>query len=140
MMWTVDAAGNQSVTHTFPSAGNRQVCMIVTRRDANGNICKRECCLPIVVTTAIAEIPEVSLLVKPNPTYNAVSISIPHNLVKKENMLRLSTIEGRVLMTVSADATETNMNLDNLPAGLYFLSLTDSKGNILARPTKLVKQ
>ena len=32
------------------------------------------------------------------------------------------------------------MDLEMLPAGLYFLYLGDDKGNTLVRPTKVVKQ
>jgi hypothetical protein len=140
---TASSVGSASVTYTYPSViGNYQVCMIVTRTDLNGKVCRKEFCLTINLNglVSLVEITLPNLTFKPNPATNSVIVTMPPSLNSPKNILRLSTIDGRILKTVSVDSTETIMDLEILPAGLYFISLVDNEGKMLTRPSKLVKQ
>jgi hypothetical protein len=140
---TASSIGSASVTYTYPSViGNYQVCMLVTRTDLNGKVCRKEFCLTININglVSLVEVSLPNLTFKPNPATNSVIVTMPPSLNSPKNMLRLSTIDGRILKTVSVESTETIMDLEILPAGLYFISLVDNEGKMLTRPSKLVKQ
>lgn len=139
---TANSVGSASVSYTYPGAGTYNVCMFVTRTTPAGVVCKREYCFSIKIDGAspVAEIAMPTLNVKPNPTTQSVLITLPEGIQNIEGILKLSTVEGRTLKSMPVRSTETTMDLGILPAGLYFISFYDEKGNLLARPTKLVKQ
>ncbi len=135
--------GSNSITYTFPSTpGTYQICMLVTRTTPSGTVCKREICLSITLTGTLraADIEIAGLVVKPNPTTHSASISIPETLNSKANNIRITSLEGRTMHVTVVESLEMTLNLENLPSGMYFLSLYDDKGNRLTRPTKFVKQ
>jgi photosystem II stability/assembly factor-like uncharacterized protein len=137
------SVGNASVSYTYPSTpGSYSVCMFVTRTEPNGTICKREFCLLIKLdgTVGLTEVGLSKLTVNPNPTHNSVSISVPNALFNRKHLLRLTTIDGKVVKSMAIESAEMKMDMEMLPAGLYFLYLSDDKGNVLVRPTKVVKQ
>uniref|UniRef100_UPI0033652BDA PKD domain-containing protein n=1 Tax=Haliscomenobacter sp. TaxID=2717303 RepID=UPI0033652BDA len=138
-----NSVGNASVSYTYPSTpGSYSVCMFVTRTEPNGTICKREFCLLIKLdgTVGLTEVGLSKLTVNPNPTHNSVSISVPNALFNRKHLLRLTTIDGKVVKSMAIESAEMKMDMEMLPAGLYFLYLSDDKGNVLVRPTKVVKQ
>jgi photosystem II stability/assembly factor-like uncharacterized protein len=139
---TANSVGSASISYTYPTAGTYNVCMFVTRTTPAGVVCRREYCISIRIDGAspVAELAMPTLNVKPNPTTQSALITLPEGVQNIDGILKLSTIEGRTLKSIPIRSTETTMDLGILPAGLYFISFYDEKGNMLTRPTKLVKQ
>lgn len=137
---TSTAVGNQTVSHSYASAGTYLVCMFVTRTDANGNICKYECCQFDSITTAVNEPIDINgFIAKPNPTFNIVNIELSDKYIDPKNVLNITSLNGKILMNVKVNAKNTNLNMESMPSGLYILTLTDKDGFLLSKPQKLVK-
>jgi photosystem II stability/assembly factor-like uncharacterized protein len=136
------SVGSASVTYTYPAAGTYTVCMLVRRTASDGAVCKRESCVSVKIDgiSPIAEIAMPTLNIKPNPTTQSVLVTLPEGIQDIEGILKLSSVEGRILKSMPVRSTEIDMNLGMLPAGVYFISFYDNKDNRLTRPTKLVKQ
>jgi hypothetical protein len=77
------------------------------------------------------------LLIYPVPAQNEVTIA--HKKIERGTMITISSAAGKTLKTiVPATATShTMVNLNGLPAGLYFVQLDDGKGGL--QRAKLVK-
>jgi len=146
VLWTfgdntsITSAGNQTVTHDYSTAGIKQVCMIVTRTDVNGTVCINECCLQIPITTLVNEpIDKTGFVAKPNPTYSTVNVEISDKFMDTKNLLKITSMDGKLLMNVNTIFQNMDLNLDAFPAGLYILSLTDKDGILLSKPQKVAK-
>ncbi|MFN0036402.1 MAG: T9SS type A sorting domain-containing protein [Saprospiraceae bacterium] len=79
----------------------------------------------------------VTLSPSPNPTHGNISVNLAQPL--ESGGLRLGVRDAlgtwRDLTTFSRQASGSTLNLDlsHLPAGVYFLELTNSEGKVLAR-------
>ncbi len=140
---TSTSTGNASISHTYSAPGSYDVCMFVTRTLPDGTVCaSSEYCFTIMTTVAISEVVLLapSMTVKPNPSAGDVTVSLPGSYDYDNSFLRLNTVAGQVVQVIPFESAEMQLNLDPLPAGLYFLSLVDEQGKLLLKPVKLVKQ
>ncbi|CAC9975305.1 hypothetical protein FLAPXU55_03014 [Flavobacterium panici] len=68
------------------------------------------------------EVPEVSILVFPNPAADFVNVSLKApELESKDRLYRLYDIQGRLLKQNKINQTETQVSLNNLTPSLYIL-------------------
>ncbi len=73
----------------------------------------------------------------PNPASEYVDIAISPELAEGQPTLSLFDLQGRKRLDVQLDAVATRLDLSNLPAGVYFVSLAQN-GRMLYRE-KLIK-
>ena len=87
--------------------------------------------MPVYLETN--EVPELPMGIYPNPTTGMVSVS-GVNLRQAEVYNAL----GQLVATATGDESLITVDLNGLPAGLYFVNITDSDGRMCVR--KVVKQ
>jgi plastocyanin len=104
--------------HAFPVNGTRQGMI--------GSITVR----PVATSTLSARTLAPTLSVFPNPSKGLVTVSVSSFPAKSDYKLRLSNIIGREVRTVAVrpEAADggMNLNLSDLPAGMYFYSLVQN--------------
>lgn len=81
------------------------------------------------VSTGVRPVEEIKFDVYPNPTADEVTI---HG-VEAGAVIRLFTIDGRMLSNTVADNENVNVSVSTLPAGTYLLQVN---GNVV----KIIKQ
>ncbi len=96
--------------------------------DANGNVSE----LPIVTNTG-EQLRELGIKIFPNPATDALYINAAQNLPE----MRLLDVTGKALRQLSDTGTQTVINLQDMPKGLYFLELQLEGGN---QAVKILKQ
>lgn len=67
---------------------------------------------------------EMSLQVYPNPATDKIFVEAASKITK----LELRAIDGKMLMTKTPNTMKTIVNINNLPNGIYFLSLSSERG------------
>ena len=72
---------------------------------------------------------EVSINIFPNPAADRIVVSLK-GATAAEYTGVLTNTAGQVLMQVPLSKTETQLNISQYPAGLYFFVLRDSNGNL----------
>ncbi len=78
----------------------------------------------------------VLMNIYPNPTSGEITIAC--SSVKENTSIHLYTIFGKKLWTKMMASQQMEINLSNLPSGIYFLQMTEN-GNILTTE-KIIKQ
>lgn len=133
--------GTASITHTYTSAMAHYVCMIVTRTQPDGTICPtKEFCIDVTTPAPIINDPESSLLLQPNPTSGDAFVTFTTDVSASGYQLRLTNVQGQVIQFMPITANQIQLEMQQLPAGLYFVSMHNQQGEMLFAPSKLVKQ
>ncbi|HMK06461.1 MAG TPA: choice-of-anchor J domain-containing protein [Flavobacterium sp.] len=83
---------------------------------------------PLAVNTFFAQ----NFAVYPNPADNVVNISNKNNIVVKS--MQLTDLNGRVIKNINGN--ETQINISDLNAGVYFLKVSSDQGS---GSTKIIK-
>lgn len=65
----------------------------------------------------------------PNPAYDYVEFSV-ENTKNESYQFNISSISGQLLSTIRSNNSNANIDISNLRSGFYFVSVTDSKGNM----------
>jgi|GEM_PF-5793760 len=78
------------------------------------------------------EIPQIS--VTPNPTNSTIAIRYPVNMMPTQ--IHLTDLNGRRLITVQGTTGETNLNLSNIPEGIYLVQLINENYKIARKILK----
>lgn len=79
------------------------------------------------------------LLVSPNPTTGAVTVQIPLNGLSESTQVQVSGLTGLVVRTIEvANSPQVSFSMEDLPNGIYLISLTD-RGRSISQ-AKLVVQ
>jgi hypothetical protein len=87
------------------------------------------------LTTSTTLYPETSeLQVFPNPGTQRVSVYNPF----AKAQLQFADLSGKMVINLQAEVGEMPINTQNLPAGIYFITLTADNGSKLTR--KWIKQ
>ncbi len=84
--------------------------------------------------TGIEDIPALNFDVCPNPTSGIVNVSIMDN---KPFSVYVATSQGQIIDVVEDAYNQTEINLEGLPSGIYFLRIV-SEGKITS--SKILKQ
>lgn len=87
-------------------------------------------------TTSLNELlPEVNFIVYPNPTDGVVTISVEKRQPKK---IVLYNLAGKELLAILTNQQEEKIDLNNLPSGIYLISVELKDGFILTK--RIVKR
>ena len=89
--------------------------------------------LSFTASTPVISQLQAAIKVYPNPASGLVNISLPAELV--DATLSLSNALGQVVFTNSAAGTRRQIDLANVPEGLYFLNIKNALGQV---STKIV--
>jgi hypothetical protein len=83
----------------------------------------------------------IEAVVYPNPFTNQIEVNFLNEDLRQANVV-LTDISGRTVLRQNLEmglTKEHTLNTQNLPAGVYVLTLSDAQGNVLQRQ-KVVKQ
>ncbi len=82
---------------------------------------------------------EVSKIkVSPNPSAGIFNLNISEDLISGPAFLRITDVSGREVYVAFIENTNTTINLENLPSGLYFAQIAEIKMPV--KPAKLIKK
>lgn len=127
---TQAANDNSSIVHDYSFVDNKPVSGINYYRliieDLDGKIDYS----PVV--SVVFELPNNMLLVYPNPSPNNVVVKFDTQLAEKYN-ITISDISGKTISQFDGlsdiGSNKVNINLQNLAAGLYIITLTNAANN-----------
>lgn len=81
--------------------------------------------------------PNLTVGVYPNPTTNYVTVQLDFSKFSRNSNYELYDLNGKSIKTGTISGNETQINMDNLPATVYFLNIND-KTKI--KTFKIIKQ
>jgi hypothetical protein len=83
-----------------------------------------------VVITGISNISSNNLFVNiyPTPANDKIIIDVPSYSVKNKTVLELHSIDGKLLNIISIQKSKTEINISELPAGVYLIKVNDTTG------------
>lgn len=67
----------------------------------------------------------------PNPIKNLLTIELDNEMTKEKTTMQLFDLSGKLLINKTVNQTSQQVNLQNLQAGTYILTLTNSKNTIV---------
>jgi PKD repeat protein len=125
--------------HTYASSGTYTVELVVSNGTCSDTISRA------INTAVLAGIDELttfsSLSVYPNPATNAVSLNVNSSKAYSDCQLSINNMLGQNVYAKSIDlasgSNTVNMDITNLTAGVYFISLQNGKDVVT---TKFVKE
>lgn len=89
---------------------------------------------PFAAATGITPIQEKTIAVFPNPFKNTLNVTVQ----EEECVLHIMDMTGRKIHDAALRSGSNSINTEDIPAGIYIASLTDSKG--LVRETKRISK
>jgi hypothetical protein len=121
----MQAIGNELVTFTISNPGSYQLCMRVRRTATDGSICNRIICILFQVDASSS--PSVGYEMFPNPAVEEVTLEAK-TFWPSQTEIKLMDVFGKVVKTLNTGTdivtTRKILPLDQLPPGIYWLSLT----------------
>jgi hypothetical protein len=111
---------------------NNERDMFVYYMDKNGSM---------LSTPEHGSLQAIEAVVYPNPFTSQLEVKLLNENLRQANVV-LSDISGRTVLRQNLEmglTKEHTLNTQNLPAGVYVLTLSDAQGNVLQRQ-KVVKQ
>ena len=91
--------------------------------------------VPVAMPTVPTGVSEVVLY--PNPAHDELNVVYDANSDVKN--IAIYNVIGKVMMVYKVSGSSANLNLENIPGGIYFVRLYNSSGNIMATK-KFTKQ
>jgi len=82
----------------------------------------------ISICSSVEEVEGSSVLIYPNPAQNVLTFEMEIN----EGVINIIDITGKKLITQKINGFLTNVSLNNILNGIYFYSITDFNGNLIA--------
>lgn len=82
----------------------------------------------------LATINSKKFSIYPNPANNIVNVSNDDNI--QINDVKLTDINGRTVKSVSANATQVQINISDLNAGVYFMNIETNEGSAIKKIIK----
>lgn len=71
------------------------------------------------------------LTIYPNPAKDIITIKIPHEFIAEDAVWTMTDVVGKKLKSDALKSSETKVNTQELPAGLYYILITGSKGTFV---------
>jgi PKD repeat protein len=119
------ASAGVSPTHTFTAPGTYTVC--ASTFDSLGNAFTWCDNVVVPVILGVNENNAIKVGVYPNPAKDNITIN---NLIGNET-IQLSTVEGRVVNeVVNGDEQKVTMDVNELPNGVYIMTVTGNKVSV----------
>lgn len=127
-----NAETGTSVTKTLPVNVPYQYSVIGT--DVNG--CKSSAMITVNASacTGVAEVKANQILVFPNPVNSELTISGGNNTMK---VVMISDLHGKTLMVEESDDSNITVNVESLPAGVYYIQVKENDENTIHKFIKL---
>ncbi|MGN6477593.1 MAG: T9SS type A sorting domain-containing protein [Flavipsychrobacter sp.] len=72
-------------------------------------------------------LPEFKLNAYPNPTRNVVTLSVMHGIKREVGTIEVMDVTGKVLKTAVMDGDKLDLNLNDVPSGLYMIRYSDEQ-------------
>ena len=88
-------------------------------------IVRKNCAATNVNNTKPAE----DFVLYPNPAYNELNVVYDASLDVKN--IAVYNIIGKVMSVYKVSGTSANLNIENIPSGIYFLRLYNSTGSVI---------
>lgn len=112
---SISGATNQ----TFTPTQNGHYAVLVTASDACTDVSE---CMEVVLT-GIHTVQTSAFIITPNPASNTVTVRVDQLLYQGE--WRITDITGRIVYRAAVENAETNINVNDLVEGTYFLQLCE---------------
>jgi predicted secreted hydrolase len=77
-----------------------------------------------------------SIMVYPNPANNQITIDFPAFTTNNNTKMELLNLDGKLLKNKNIVKSKTQLDVSDLPSGIYVLKLTDNNGIMVKRFTK----
>ncbi len=78
--------------------------------------------------TSVKDLPEIALLVYPNPAVDVVNVASDENLSE----IRLIDLNGRLIQKFNANGQRTvRISVSDLPSGMYLMQITTESGRLV---------
>ncbi|NTW32543.1 MAG: T9SS type A sorting domain-containing protein [Bacteroidetes bacterium] len=88
----------------------------------------------VQISTGINEFKQAAISVYPNPATSNIYI----NNISGVNIIKISNILGETIQNINISGNNTDVNVNSLPNGLYFITLLNDNGIVATK--KFVKQ
>lgn len=133
-----DSAGNFSLSLDFSSAttlGTHWVTVQIT----DGTTTKNETYVLTKVATAVPAVTanETNVVLYPNPANDEINLVYDANADVKN--IAVYNIIGKLMTVYKVSGNSANLNLGNVPSGIYFARLVNANGQVVAT-RKFTKQ
>ncbi len=90
-----------------------------------------------VTIKEVADI-QKQISVYPNPANTSINIELPNNQLQKLNRIQLFDYAGKLILSKNVTTDKTQLNIESISAGLYFLTIMLEDGQIATH--KIVTQ
>ncbi|NTW32020.1 MAG: T9SS type A sorting domain-containing protein [Bacteroidetes bacterium] len=80
--------------------------------------------------------PEKQIMIYPNPAFDHVIIDFPAFSKNNKTILELFNLNGALLNSIEIKGNLSKLNISELPAGVYFIKVTDNKTVIVKKIVK----
>jgi len=108
-------------THqSYTATANGSYAVLVTM---NGNGCSATSACVSIINVGIDELAaKDQFTIYPNPSSDNISISFPGKAI-----MEILTIEGQIVKTINYEGTKMEINLENIPGGVYIIKAMTGK-------------
>jgi len=87
------------------------------------------CAVMAAIITSVDEITDYSEInISPNPANDVININLPAYFSEDKTTFELFDINGKLLKSLSIQGNQTQINISELPSGVYIIKVTDNKG------------
>lgn len=104
--------------HNFNAAGNYNVCLTAFNSNGSGQYCRE-----IALITNTDDLSKSKIDIFPNPATDIIKFSDPDRT--ENTTYNLLTFDGRLIKFNEISFPDSEINVSQLPAGIYFLQRTD---------------
>jgi hypothetical protein len=141
--WAINGSPVATTTGNTPFvtthlSGHYQLCMVVTRTQADGEVCEHKFCREIQ-SSLVCRIARIG--VTPNPANDKLTLTWSTDNVPEElsiSVFNSSGIEVQRINTVNGHEGQLQINLQKLESGLYFIKAEGAQ--YAPMPIKFVKK
>jgi hypothetical protein len=72
-------------------------------------------------------VPKRTIIIYPNPSSTTITVELSRTLTIKNAILTINTMSGQQLITRQITEPKTQIDISNLPQGVYFVRLTNDR-------------
>ncbi|MBN9484921.1 MAG: hypothetical protein BGO70_05625 [Bacteroidetes bacterium 43-93] len=90
-------------------------------------------CLSVDNTPAL---PAFTINAYPNPVHSTLTLSVMHGIKRSDATIQLTDISGKLLKTATMTGDKIDLDLKEIPAGLYLLHYTDGERSQVIKISK----
>jgi len=94
--------------------------------------------IPAINTTSISEKEKTSFEIYPNPAQDKINLKFPKNLNGEKTTITIVNFMGEEILKreiIIDSSLQFSLNTETIPEGIYFMKITNEKGNVLQKFT-----